>query len=175
MTASDFHPDERRLWDRARAGAPDGFPDVDALEIAAWLDGRLDEAAAADLEARLARSPEARAAATDARAALDRLAEARPLVPAHVLDAGRDLLPEPALVHSARPWSGRGGVLRLALSSAAAIAICVLGYQAGLTASAPADAGEAALASEMTFGAFDDSVLDDPDLDLFALATEVEG
>ncbi|MBV8165633.1 MAG: hypothetical protein JO021_02495, partial [Alphaproteobacteria bacterium] len=93
---SDFEADGRELWRRYRvaAMAPAGMAGpADALAsapgpvlLAAWLDGRLDEAAAEPVEAWLARTPDALALVapvdtSDAPAPLELIRRARALVP----------------------------------------------------------------------------------------------
>lgn len=86
---SDLERDGQDLWRRYRAVAlaPDPITaaEPDPGLLAAWLDGRLDEAAAEPVEAWLARNPEAwclvDAPATAAEAApLDTIRRARALV-----------------------------------------------------------------------------------------------
>src|SRR5258707_9794986 len=87
---SDFEPDGRDLWRRYRAAAaalagPAPGPEPDPGALAAYLEGRLDEDAAAPLEAWLARHPDALALvaplAPDAAAApLELIRRARALV-----------------------------------------------------------------------------------------------
>lgn len=63
----------RALWRRLprAVGSRTGAEAVDPLELAAWLEGRLDEAAAARIEAALADDPGLLDLAVAARAALD--------------------------------------------------------------------------------------------------------
>ncbi len=108
---------------RARAaGLPAGGADDD-LRLAAWLDGRLDDADRDAVEAALAARPELIERALDARAAL-----ATPMI----ASAGAVRRAQ-ALVRPRRAWP-----LRLA-TAAALVAALVGGYWSGAVAATPDD------------------------------------
>lgn len=77
-------------------------PDRDALLLAAYLDGRLSEAEAAEAEALIARDPEALEAVLAASAALDEPVEA---APASLIARAQGIVQPPA-----KPQRARGGV-----------------------------------------------------------------
>jgi anti-sigma factor RsiW len=116
-------PGDRALWKRlARPQAP--APAVSADDLAAWLDGRLDGAAAARVEAALAADPALLDAALEAHQAQR---EPLPAAPERLVVRARALV-APAVTAPSRRidfwsgWLGRGvqwgavGTLALAIS-----------------------------------------------------------
>ena len=143
---SDFEHDGRELWRRYRAAAlasaaPPGAPEPDPGLLAAYVEGRLDEDAAAPVEAWLARDPAALAvvaplAAEPAAAPLELIRRARTLV-----GAGAPL-PRPTWRHAAA-W----------MSIAASLLL--VGYTGFLAGHDALDRGEAIallVGGELIFG-----------------------
>src|SRR4051812_15401563 len=116
--------DARALWARYRAGAAPA-DEPDAMMLAAYAEGRLDEGAAEQVESWLARDPDRNDLIMAARAAAVQSMLA--FAPAAEIAAARALIPAAAL--GARTVLARG----LAWSGVAAslVAACLLGYHAG--------------------------------------------
>ena len=119
------------------------------MELAAWLEGRLSEDEAAEVEAQLAGDPDWRAFASEYRlqgppAQVDvdpgilARAQAIPVEDEAPITLGR--------IH---PWWAASGV-------AAAIAIAILGFWTGKLAASGADEGNARLLAVATFDVFSD-------------------
>ena len=124
-----------KLWRQAREAWADGSAaapgDPDPLELAAYLDGRLDEAAATALEARLAAEPRL---LDETMALRESLAMKPEAAPDAVIDRAQALRlqgPAPALSAAARPpragWLDRlfGGWLRPAVPAFAVLTLIV--------------------------------------------------
>jgi hypothetical protein len=183
MTEDPRHIDDRQVWERRGISPPPG-PCPDANDLAGYLDGRLDEASRAGIEAHLA----ACEACLDAVVAI-RLdgADAAPagvIPPAAVVAAAKSLVPAAAASTAAtrvsRPAPDRWrladllGVARWGFASAASIAICIIAYRAGLAVSTVAPPTESSLVGELSFGVFDTSESEVSDIELIAmLAGEV--
>ena len=141
---SDFEPDGRDLWRRYRAVAaalagPDTGPepDPDPGTLAAYLEGRLDEDAAAPLEAWLARRPDALALV----APLDPDARTAPL---ELIRRAR------ALVRSAQPGWRQGAAW--ASIAASLLLVGYTGFLAGHDAFDHHDAVASLVGGELIFG-----------------------
>lgn len=141
--------DGRALWDRARGSTLDALaaqaPDLDAGDLAAYLDGSLDEAACARVEAALACRPDSLDLLIAARAALTAAPRPEARTASEALAARAQAL-APARKKRAPKWSGRlGAWLRaawepsfglqrgLAFAGAAAgfLVISVAGFELG--------------------------------------------
>ena len=166
MTPENRHSDhaDRLLWQQCRASqAP--VPNPDEIDLAAWLDGTAPDEIAARVEAWLA-SGQTDLTGIDILALRDVLAESAESKPsldeATVRIERRARLLDPAK-DSPSTSAERTGVIavfsfaRRGLAAAAAIAICVIGWQAGQSwaGSAREAIDSATLASEMTFGLLD--------------------
>ena len=179
MTPEDRHPEpEMRLWAQYQPHSDGLGPTEDAslLDLAAWLDGELDAEQAARIEGLIAAgrahglTPSILLEIRQASSAEPNHVEAEALV--RVRDRAMAL--DPALPleqgeEAAVLWIFP--VIRRGLAAAAALGICVLGWQAGhsLTAAAsPSVIDQRALASEMTFGLMDS---DDSDMLTFEFAS----
>jgi hypothetical protein len=163
MTDHDpIDPLERALWERftgppAVPGAPGasgvpGVPGADpggacppAIELAAYLDGRLADAARDGMEAHLALCGECRAAAEDVRLAG---ACAAPFVAGSLLDSARALVP-PRGAAPQRRWPVAA---RWSFAAAASLAMALLAFQAGTSFGGAARPSEDALLDGMSFG-----------------------
>lgn len=91
-TGAEADREGAALWARARGSWREGVAasaEPDPMTLAAYLEGRLDEAAAAPVEAWMAADPEALDSVLSARAAL---AETPPEVPRHVAARARDIV-----------------------------------------------------------------------------------
>jgi anti-sigma factor RsiW len=159
-THGPTNPSDRQLWETFSAGLPvhsvSACPDPLTLTLAAWLDGRLDEAAATAVEEHLAVCEPCREAIAAVRSAGDD-DEAMMLVPPGVVEAAMGLVkPAPLVVTTerARRWS-MPDVGRWAVAAAAGIVVCLIGYQAGTVSVQPAAEPGVDVISEMTFGVFD--------------------
>jgi anti-sigma factor RsiW len=104
----DKTADGRALWDRARGSTLDALaaqaPDLDAGDLAAYLDGGLDETACARVEAALASRPDSLELLIAAREALGAIPEA-PAVPEALVARAQALAPARKL--AASNWTGR--------------------------------------------------------------------
>lgn len=122
-------------------------------ELAAWLDGRLEEAARDALELRIADCPDALAAIRDARAILADLEHAPHPAPA-TLARARALVEDAPTILVARR-------LRWLVAAAAVVGFALLGYRAG-RAAAPAEShAGSALVGEITFGILGDGLAEE--------------
>ncbi|MDD5555815.1 MAG: zf-HC2 domain-containing protein [bacterium] len=132
--------DDRRLWERAReAGAPPGgSPCPEAMDLAAWADGRAGRALEEAVDAHLARCP----------ACLESLREVRALAregtaaaPAAVRARAKALVPEPAgTVSPFRILLERLSARTAAGWAAAAVLVataCAAGYRMGQGPASP--------------------------------------
>ena len=102
--------DGAALWAQARASTlgalADEWPDVDESDLAGYLDGSLEAAAAARVEAALARDPDRLELLIAAREALQAGPAAAPAdLPADLVARAQALVPEPDL--PAEAWAGR--------------------------------------------------------------------
>lgn len=147
MTGAEHNQNgDERLWARVRPVPQDRLC-PGSLELAAYIDGRLEAAPSEAVEAHLAAC----------QSCLDAVGEARSLsfepAPPAVVERAR------ALVGLAGPRLGGlarvGRAVAWPMAAAASIAVCVVGYRVGAGAAAVGgQAGDAALA-EMTFGVFE--------------------
>lgn len=100
--------DGRALWDRARGSTLDALaaqaPDLDAGDLAAYLDGGLDETACARVEAALASRPDSLELLIAAREALDTASDVLAVPEALV---ARVQALAPARKVAAPNWAGR--------------------------------------------------------------------
>ena len=170
---------ERDLWRRVvRPPLPERDA-VDTMTLAAYLDGRISDETRRQVEAELAASPALRRELVELRGLVAVTAETPP-VPLAVVRAARDLVgartddvapaappappPPPA---PARSWRL---AMRWSMAAAAAVAACLLGYQAGVTSVGSTGAGpdtEANVDTVMAFGLLADE--DESDADLLAM------
>jgi anti-sigma factor RsiW len=138
---------DQRLWRQyadGAAAAQGACPDPD--DLAAWLDGRLDDTE--PIETHLA----------DCVACREAVAELRewgtdgklPMAPPHVLAAARGLVRGPVVEGR---WNFQTHLARVAgwsLAAAASIAVCVAGYRVGWSVSG--GAAPQLVTHEVTFG-----------------------
>ena len=162
MSRQDRLPEDgRELWRRARpawraraaeAEAPD------SLEIAAYLDGRLDPAARDSLEGLLAGSPDSLDLLIAARRSL---AEGSAPAAAALIERACALVPDPAprrprvlgwLIPLAQAFRRRERVATLALATCAVILAGLGGFELGRAGYTNTIAVEAFLAEEIDFG-----------------------
>jgi hypothetical protein len=143
---SDFDRDGRDLWRRYRAAASASAPDPEPAwdQLAAWLDGRLDEAAAAPVEAWLAHHPEALALvgpreAETGPAPLELVRRARALVAPR---AGGRAPAAPSWRHAAA-WAS---------IAASLVLVGATGFMAGHDAGDRSDAVTLLVGGELIFG-----------------------
>ena len=142
---TDKTADGRALWERARGSTLDALaaqaPDMDETDLAAYLDGRLDEASCARIEAALASRPDSLELLIAAREALGaRPAEAPEAVVARALALAPERRPQrSSLFGRLRSWlSGAVGpgfvparAVGLAGVAAGFLAIGVAGFELG--------------------------------------------
>lgn len=144
MTDADSISDGERLWAMVRR-EPAGGACPDAMDLAGYVDRRLDDARREEIEAHLA----------GCVPCLEAVAETRSLVcepaPRELVDRARGLV-EPRVLHWPRAAAARRRVA-WPLAAAASVAVCVLGYRIGVSAFAGGPPSDAMLA-EMTFGVF---------------------
>ena len=152
--------DDRRLWEQfrlaQRAETPGDCPGM--LDLAAYVDGRLDESHGDAVEAHLAACP----------ACLQTVIETRELL------AGSALLCPPDVAKRAkalRPKRRTAAVLRWAASAAAAVLFALGGYLAGSATGHFDPDSETKLLREMSFGTVGE-IQDDP---LLAALTDQGG
>ena len=157
-------PKDAALWRRARqdwraqagAGELPGAAEL-AAEMAAYLDGRLEDAALARMDARLAASPEALDLALAAR---DALTAGSAPAPASLLARARALAADPAARAAESPWllallaPWRNGARRAAVGFAAAALILasVAGFELGRSGYAHSAAVESLMSEEIDLG-----------------------
>ncbi len=147
MNVNDsIDPVERGLWERARAEAParpDACPAM--VTLAAWVDGRLNDAEREAIEEHLAGCGACLAAVVESRAARAEALEAMPLA---VVESAA------AVVRGRlRPAAWRVGAW--VLRAAAAIAVCVAAYRAGAGSGGRLDAPAAPNEADVAFGLFE--------------------
>jgi len=149
----DQHPDNEsstwQLWAQSLSTSSDP---VDLLELAAWLDGTLDDEAKDSLEARLALDPTSRQLLSD-RALPQGLDASTELIDRLVSLAspGEHLLFEShARKATHRAWWTSSGI-------AAAVALAALGFWAGQLAATDAERLEQQFLAAATFDVFDGS------------------
>jgi anti-sigma factor RsiW len=136
------------------------------MELAAFADGRIGADARVPLARHIAQCDRCSDAVSGVRSADD---DALTFVPAHVLHRAKSLVTLPAEITVVRrqKWLTRG--LQGLVAAAAALAICVVGYQVGASLNGadrePADQ----LAIELSFELFDESSVNEDELQLFAL------
>ena len=148
--------EDRRLWGAARRGARTAGPCPDANDLAAWLDGRADQAAAERIESHLAVCP----ACVQAIGELRQLSQGGAMfVPPQVLARAKALVPA----------RGRSGVWlragRWAAAAAAAAVVSLAGWQAGSATVHARRTVDSQAAAQLSFGLeSDDSLLNNGDL-----------
>jgi anti-sigma factor RsiW len=109
------------------------------MTLAAYLDGTVTDDTRGRVEAALAGSADLRAELVEARE-LVTLTTDTPPVPLSVVRAARELVGPPR--EGATPATVRGPwrlTARWSVAAAAAVAVCLLGYQAGVTSVGSAD------------------------------------
>lgn len=167
---------ERDLWRRVvRPPLPERDA-VDTMTLAAYLDGRISDETRRRVETELAASPALRRELVELRELVAVTAETPP-VPLAVVRAARDLVgartddvapaAPPAPPAPARSWRL---AMRWSMAAAAAVAACLLGYQAGVTSVGSTGVGpdtEANVDTVMAFGLLADE--DESDADLLAM------
>ena len=147
---------EQELWERYAPAATPAAPPGECpplIELAAFADGRLDDAQRAAVEAHLADCPDCRAAIGDVATEVFG-AETLQFAPGRVIDAAKALVgrrrrPQApaAIARAAGAW-GRWG-----LAAAASIAISFVGFRAGSAWVEPGGSvAEDTLLTEMSFG-----------------------
>jgi hypothetical protein len=137
------------------ASRPDTDSSLDLMILAAWLDGRLDESDAEEVDATLASNPDLRHFITELR--LNGLPKAENIKP-ELLQQLQELTEHSddrynfTAQYNRRAWWISSGI-------AASIAIAVLGFWAGHTAAAASDRGNSEFLAIATFDVFnnDDS------------------
>ncbi len=150
MTNDQHNPADEQLW--RRAGVPDCAQATACpgqLGLASYLDGRLSADEIAKTEAHFAECGACRETVADARLIAAAMRE-------QANTHGR-----PSLIH-------RWRLVRWPVAAAASIAICVVGYRAGVAYAGTTDSLPDQLASQMTFGVFDLSGEDSGELELIA-------
>lgn len=148
--------EDRRVWERCSVRPGPVAPAcLDAMSLAAWVDGLAPPADRDRVEAHLAECPSCLAAVRDLRVLL--AASDAATVSIDVVERARSLVtPGRRLID--RRSGGRWG-----LAAAASLAACTLGYNAGLMST---DAGAADLAVAMSFGVVASDDLNDAGLAL---------
>lgn len=147
--------DQQALWQQFRDGREELGPDADPLALAAYLEGRMGEAEAADLEGHLARSPadlELLLAGRDALGAAPEAASPRTLERAKALRASPGRVAATSLRQRLWQWLSLGTqkpIRTLALAGTAGLylALCAvtfdLGRQGAVETLVVSDAGQA--------------------------------
>ena len=164
---------ERDLWRRVvRPPLPERDA-VDTMTLAAYLDGRISDETRRQVETELAASPALRRELVELRGLVAMTGETPP-VPLAVVRAARDLVGSRSddVAPAAPPAPGRSWrlAMRWSMAAAAAVAACLLGYQAGVTSVGSSGAGpatEANVDTVMAFGLLADE--DESDADLLAM------
>ncbi len=148
--------EDRRVWERCSVRPGPVAPAcLDAMSLAAWVDGLAPPADRDRIEAHLAECPSCLAAVRDLRSLLAGSGAAT--VSIDVVERAR------ALVTPGRRLVDRRSAGRWGLAAAACLAACTLGYNAGLMST---DAGAADLAVAMSFGVVASDDLNDAGLAL---------
>ncbi len=147
--AEQNHNGDERLWARVRP-EPQGRGRCcpDALELAGYVDGRLEEDARETVEAHLAECEQCLQAVADTRTL------AVVAAPATMIERGRALVgPAEASQRGLRVLARIGRAVAWPMAAAASVAVCVAGYRVGAGVAAAVRPGDPVLA-EMTFGVF---------------------
>ncbi len=146
------NPEDLALWNRCKKPLSRELPIEDLMDLAAFLDGMLDEAGRARVESAMAENPSVLSAVCDVRETLaDRSGERSPAVAGRI---GTD--PD-----------GEGGrwtittCVRWGSAVAALIAVAFVGYYSGALSASEAQVAISAelspdVARAMSFGVFDD-------------------
>jgi anti-sigma factor RsiW len=172
MTDKGAGSQDRRLWQRWQAlGEESRVAEPDAMLLAAYAEGRLDETEAETVEAWLAATPEAVSDVIAARSTYRRppravyehiLGKASDLVPGAATPAGAEILPfRPRRSHRLPQWRAA-----LAWSSIAASLLCasLVGFSMGSDAYmnlAGASAGDSAASDGLGTTSLDSYFSDD--------------
>ena len=162
---------DRELWQQYVTARGDTSSEcVSSLQLAAYLDGRLDQDEQADVEDHLAQCTTCREAVGDVRSG--RFATTIPLVGRDVLESAKSLVrrrTRPADEGRRRwrvtEWRAAGG---WGLAAAASIAICFVGYQVGAEFGLNHAIADDQLLSEVSFGLLSTAELG-PDLELVTI------
>ena len=152
-----IQPEELALWRQWR-GRHDSAAAVcpGALDLASLIDGQCSSEQAAMIESHVASCANCALALSDIRAMAPEQGQTLLFVPPHVIDAARRLMPAssvnrtPLRVSPLRLGAGWG------VAAAAAIAICLGGYQLGMAAQPQPLVSDASLLTAMSFGLVDE-------------------
>jgi anti-sigma factor RsiW len=169
------NPSDEALW-RAladRRGAPSGSC-PSPLELAAYLDGRLDDAARDAVEAHLADCAACLTAVREVRRLQVETAETTPLVAPSVLEAAKALVKAPARRDRADRWRLTDwlAISRWPVAAAVSLAICLVGYRLGTGLAGGDGPAQSEIAAAMSFGTFGTAESDDEIALLFATSLE---
>ena len=165
--------DEQMLFDAYRAACPDVGHHADPMEIAAWLDGTLDDEATAALEAHLSRNAHDRELASTQRLESDLVAEpvdAELRKRLHELQSKpTESLPftSPETLSSTRAWWASS-------AAAAGIVVAIAGFLAGRLAATASYTSEDRFLATATFNVFDDDMTSEFDDVLWTINDNVE-
>ena len=166
--SADNSPQERRLWKRYSAShRPRPGPCPDAVELAAYIDGRASPRQVEHIEEHLLACPDCLQAVREARELTS--AEVTTFVPPEVIAAAKAALASPAERAGQRPGKYLRAALvwrigRWAAAAAAALIISYGGFRIGQGTYRQHAAVEAALVAELSFGEDDsatEGLLDD--------------
>jgi hypothetical protein len=169
--APDQHGDDRTLWRRVAPPAPDPARWPSPLELAAYLDGRLDDADR--VEAAIAGDPDLLASVRDARGALA-TGPAADVTPRMIEAACRLVRADAAGSHApASSWRIADWlrVGRWAAAAAASILIGIAGYWLGRLAVVDGSPSGSDLVAEASFGVLGEET-DEGDVFAFAFPLE---
>lgn len=147
-----------------------------SLDLAAWVDGRAAEAERSEIERHLTECPICLTAVAAAAQVLDEAERSPAVLPPALAERVRAVVvaeaATPALGTPDRGWwrSASPAVrwLTRSAAAAAAVAVCVVGYEAGRAA--PPATSEVALARAVSFGLLDDETIDDTGLALLIVS-----
>ena len=154
-----IHPEDLALWrlwtSRQGDGASRGCPTP--VELGASIEGRCSAGEAAAIESHLAACAQCALAVSDIRSMAPQQGQTLVFVPPQVIDAARGLVPASTVTHRRL----RVSPLRLGadwgMAAAAAVLICLTGYQLGMAAQSPPQVSDASVLTAMSFGLVDET------------------
>lgn len=189
MTPPPDNPGDQQLWRRAAealssaapvpppADTDDGGDRGDLGDLAAFVDGRADEATRQRVETLLAADPVWRETIAELRLAHDNADPAALTAPSAVVRRAKSAHAE--MTTMGRSGDHRQSVIarwaRLSVAAAASLAVCAIGYQVGSSTPTTDVSEDDELVSAMSFGLFDPETDDATALDLLAINTEEAG
>ena len=162
MTYENDENAGRLLWQKIdHSSPPRQGESLDLLIVAAWLEGTVTNTEREQVERWLARTPDAIDLISTA---LDEETDAADIPPQRVLDLAMDLVDaNTATPIFSLPLIGSMGRL------AAAVAICVLGFQLGRLASTVARGEQDSIVGDFTFNVFADPTSIEVDMTMLSI------